>query len=414
MSQANLKRRFWILGLVLLVLGAFGLMDRLIYGHRHAAYGSEVTWGLWVAAYIYFIGLSAGSFLISSLVYVFDFKQFERIGRLALFTAVVTLLMALLSIVMDLGHMGRAWEVLLYANFKSPMAWMIYLYTAYFVVLLRELWLINHADFVAGMNEASRKGQIYRFLTFGNIDVSEEAISREKRQVKLLATIGVPLAICFHGGVGALFGVVAARPHWHSGLFPVLFILSALASGGALLTVATAIFQDGLNRHRETVVLLGKLVLALFALDLLFQISELLVGLYGAIPGHVAGIKLMFAGPFWSVFWGGQIILGTLVPLWLLVKKGSDASMVTYAAFLMALGFFAMRLNIVIPGMAVEEIAGMGRAFASPRMSVLYVPSLMEWLVTAGVVGVGLVLFGLGEKFLPRDKETPVVEVNHV
>ena len=414
MSQTNLKQRFWILGIVLLVLGAIGFGDRLIFGHRHAAYGSEVTWGLWVAAYIYFIGLSAGSFLISSLVYVFNFKQFERIGRLALFTAVVTLLMALLSIVMDLGHMGRAWHVLFYANFKSPMAWMIYLYTAYFIVLLRELWLLNHADFVAGMNEPGRKGQLYRFLTFGNLDVSAAAVAREQRQVKLLATIGVPLAICFHGGVGALFGVVAARPHWHSGLFPVLFILSALASGGALLTVATAIFQDGQNRHRETVLLLGKLVLALFALDLLFQISETVVGLYGAIPGHVAGMKLMFSGPFWWVFWGGQILLGTLVPLWLLVKKSDDANLVTLAALFMAVGFFAMRLNIVIPGMAVEEIAGMGRAFASNRMTVLYVPSIMEWLVTAGVVGTGLVLFGLGEQFLPREKETPVQEVKHV
>jgi molybdopterin-containing oxidoreductase family membrane subunit len=73
-----------------------------------------------------------------------------------------------------------------------------------------------------------------------------------------------------------------------------------------------------------------------------------------------------------------------------------------------------MRLNIVIPGMAVEEVEGMGRAFASSRMTVLYVPSLMEWLVTAGVVGAGLVLFGLGEKFLPKDKETPAQEVNHV
>ena len=88
-----------------------------------------MPWGLWVAAYIYFIGLSAGSFLISSLVYVFNMKRFERIGRLAVFTAVVTLFLALLSIWADLGHMGRAWEVLVYANFKSPMAWMIWLYS---------------------------------------------------------------------------------------------------------------------------------------------------------------------------------------------------------------------------------------------------------------------------------------------
>jgi molybdopterin-containing oxidoreductase family membrane subunit len=414
MSQTNLKRRFWILGVVLLVLGGIGLVDRMVFGHRHAAYGSLVTWGLWVSAYIYFIGLSAGSFLISSLVYVFNFKQFERIGRLALFTAVVTLLMALLAIVMDLGHMGRAWHVMVFANFKSPMAWMIYLYSAYFVVLLAELWHLNRADFVAGQNEPGNKGRIYRFLAFGSTDLSAEGRAEDMKRVKIMATIGVPLAICFHGGVGALFGVVAARPHWHSALFPLLFILSALTSGGALLTVAAAIFQDGIHKHRETVLELGKLVLALFALDLLFQVSELLVGFYGAVPGHIAGMKLMFTGPFWWVFWGGQILLGTVVPLWLLIKKRDDPNMVTFAAFLMAIGFFAMRLNIVIPAMAVEEIAGLSRAFASNRVTVLYVPSLVEWLVTAGVVGVGLVLFGLGEQFLPKEKETAAQEVNHV
>jgi molybdopterin-containing oxidoreductase family membrane subunit len=305
MTQANLKRWFWILGFALLAIGSIGWGDRLIFGHRHANYGSGVTWGLWVAAYIYFIGLSAGSFLISSLVYVFNFQSFERIGRLALFTAVVTLLMALLSIVADLGHMTRAWHVLLFANFKSPMAWMIYLYTAYFAVVLAELWLLLRVDFVKGQREPGTKGQIYRFLAFGSTDASEASRLKDRLRVKTLATIGVPLAICFHGGVGALFGVVAARPHWHSGLFPILFILSALVSGGALLTVMAAIFKDGWDKNQEIVFTLGKLVLALFLLDLLFQVSELLVGFYGAIPSQVAALKLMLKGPFWWVFWVG-------------------------------------------------------------------------------------------------------------
>ena len=416
MTQANLKRWFWILGFALLAIGSIGWGDRLIFGHRHANYGSVVTWGLWVAAYIYFIGLSAGSFLISSLVYVFDFHQFERIGRLALFTAVVTLLMALLSIVADLGHMTRAWHVLLYANFKSPMAWMIYLYSAYFAVLLAELWLLLRVDFVKGQNAPGAKGQVYRFLAFGSTEASEASRLRDRRRVKTLATLGVPLAICFHGGVGALFGVVAARPHWHSGLFPILFILSALVSGGALLTVIAATFKDGWERNQEIVFTLGKLVLALFLLDLLFQVSELLVGFYGAIPSHVAGMKLMLKGPFWWVFWIGQVLVGTLLPGWLLIKRRHDAHLVTLAALCMVVGFFAMRLNIVIPGMAVEEIEGLGRAFASPRMTVLYMPSLMEWLVSAGVLGLGLVLFGLGERYLPDEQETTpgMQEVSHV
>jgi hypothetical protein len=61
-----------------------------------------------------------------------------------------------------------------------------------------------------------------------------------------------------------------------------------------------------------------------------------------------------------------------------------------------------LRLNIVIPALAVEEINGLSDAIASPRFSTDYFPSAMEWALTAGILGLGLLLFGLGERFLPR------------
>jgi molybdopterin-containing oxidoreductase family membrane subunit len=224
--------------------------------------------------------------------------------------------------------------------------------------------------------------------------------------VRVLATIGVPLAIMFHGGVGALFGVVAARPHWHSGLFPILFVLSALVSGGALLTLAAAIFQGGWTRNRDTVIALGQLVLGLLLLDVLFQVSELLVAFRGGIPGHIAGMKLVISGPYWWVFWGWQVVLGTLVPILLLVlPTRRDPRWVSLAGFLIAAGLFGLRLNIVIPGLAVEEIQGLSSAIASPRTNPYYFPSLPEFLLTAGIVGLGLLIFGVGEKLLPAGKE---------
>src|ERR1019366_7851007 len=130
-SSSRMKTLFWILGLACIAVGTVGWYNRLFRGHHDANYNNIVVWGLWVAAYIFFIGLSAGAFLVSSLVYVFNVERFERIGRLAVFSALVTLVLALLSIWVDLGHMDRAWHVLIYPNFKSPMAWMIYLYTGY-------------------------------------------------------------------------------------------------------------------------------------------------------------------------------------------------------------------------------------------------------------------------------------------
>jgi protein NrfD len=398
-----LKTAFWILGGLMFTIGLAGWSSRIVHGHAEANYGNIVVWGLWVAAYIFFIGLSAGAFLVSSLVYVFDMKRFEPISRVALFTALVTLLMALLSIVVDLGHMERAWHVIVYANFKSPMAWMIYLYSFYMVILTLELWFLLRTDFVRLAREGGRRTRLYRLLALGSSDASEDRGRHDRRIVRVLATIGVPTAIMFHGGVGALFGTVAARPHWHSGLFPLLFLLSALVSGGALLAVVAAVFQDGLRRYRQTVLDLGQLVVALLVLDVLFQVSEFLVAFRGGIPGHTAGLLLVLTGPFREVFWLGQLGLGTLVPLaLLLLPTRRKPWLVVVACALIVVGIFGLRLNIVIPALAVEEIHGLAAAVSTPRMTATYAPSPSEWLLTIGVSGLGMLLFGLGEWLLPK------------
>lgn len=425
MSDRVLKTAFWAAGIILILAGAWAWYDRWANADQHTNYGSLVPWGLWVAVYIYFIGLSAGAFLVSSLVYVFQIKRFENIGRLALFTAVVTLLLALLSISADLGHTFRAWHVLVYPNFASPMAWMIWLYTAYFILVVLELWFVLRYDLVVGSKDPGARARLYRILAFGSKDESPDTLASDRLIVRILAIIGVPLAVMFHGGVGSLFGVISSRPGWHGGLFPILFLVSALASGGALLVVVSAVFQDGLRRNKDTVLALGSLVLGLLLLDVLFQISETLVGFYGNEPDKVTNLNLIYNGPYWPVFWVWQIGVGTLIPLLLLaLPSRKDPRMVAIASALIAAGFLAVRLNIVIPGLASEQVKGLSDAFDSSRVTTDYVPSAMEWLFSLGIVGIGLVMFGIGEWFLPKPPEEsrttaeqPVLapsEVSHV
>jgi len=416
MSEKTLKSAFWAAGIALILAGSWAWLDRWVNADKNTNYGSIVPWGLWVAAYIYFIGLSAGSFLVSSLVFVFQIKRFEKIGRLALFTAVVTLLLALLTISADLGHTFRAWHVLVYPHFTSPMAWMIWLYSLYFVIVILELWFVLRHDLVVASKTQRGRATIYRTLVFGSKDDSAAMRASDMQIVRIIATIGVPIAIMFHGGVGSLFGVVSARPAWHGGLFPILFLVSALASGGALLVVVSAIFQDGLRRNRDTIVALGQLVLVLLAVDLLFQASEVFVAFYGNEPTKIEGLKLVYSGPYWYVTWIWQLGIGTLVPVAILSlpRTRTNPRMVAGACLLIAGGFLAVRLNIVIPGLASEQVKGLTDAYNSDRVSTDYVPSAMEWLFTAGIVGIGLVLFGLGEWLMPKDSETDSEEVSHV
>lgn len=398
-----MKRVLWGLWGIAFTLGLVGVCLRLFVGKEVVGYNSYIPWGLWVAMYIYFVGLSAGAFLLSTLVYVFGVKRLEPVGKLALFTALVTLLSALVTIWFDLGHMERFWKVYTSFAWKSMMAWMIWLYTAYFILLVLEIWFALRADLVAVSRRLEPVGGLARLLTMGRVDVSAAALARDARMLKMLGTVGIPLAVAFHGGVGALFGVVGARPYWHSALFPILFLVSALASGGALLTFVVAFFwpERGSAEHRDLVVFLGQITLGIFALDLLLEWAEFSITLYASIPAHAEGFRLVLFGPYWWVFWIGHLVLGGAVPMAILILRSQSVSWVGLAAFLLVGSFLAVRLNIVVPGLAVPELRGLERAYTDTRLHFDYFPSIAEWLVGLFSVSLGIGLFGLGLRTLP-------------
>ena len=306
-----------VLWVIAFVLGLYGLAQRALYGHEVANYGSYVPWGLWVAQYIYFVGLSAGAFLLSSLVYVFGLKRFEWIGKLALFTALITLMSALLVIWLDLGQPLRFWKIYTNPQPFSMMSWMVWLYSAYFLLVLAEFWVAIRADLVSWSQRGGLGGGLARFLCFGSHDVSPAAVERDRSVLRTLGTLGVPLAIAFHGGVGALFGVIGARPWWNTSLLPLLFISSALASGGAMLTFIVAYFWSDQRsaQYRDVVMLLGRLTLGLLLVDALFEWADMSINFYSAIPAHTDVFRAVFLGPYWWVFWIGHLLLGIVVPV---------------------------------------------------------------------------------------------------
>jgi molybdopterin-containing oxidoreductase family membrane subunit len=358
---------------------------------------------MWVAAYVYLIGLSAGAFLLSALVYVFDVRRLERVGKLALFTALVALVGALLTIWFDIGHMERFWHVYVYGRPVSMMAWMVWLYTAYFVLILAELWFALRQDLVRWARRVDLRGAIARLLTFGLTDGSEQAQAFDRRALRVLGTIGVPLAIAFHGGVGALFAVVAARPYWNAAVYPIAFIVGALASGGALLTAIIAFFwpERGTREHRELVVFVGKITLGLLLFYLLLEWAEFSIGLYGDIPEEEAPYRAVLTGQYWWVFWLVHIIVGAAVPVALLATRPRSVLAVGAAGALIAATFIAVRLNVVIPGLVTPELEGLETAYVDSRLSFTYFPSAMEWFVMVFVGAFMVGLFYAGYRLLP-------------
>ena len=406
-----------IIWAVALAAGLYGVGLRLTSGHELANYTSSIPWGLWVAAYVYFVGLSAGAFLISALIFVFGMKALEPIGKLALFTALMALVAALLTIWLDLGHMERFYYVFTRGSPDSMMAWMVWLYTAYFILLIVEFWVAIRGDLVDQSSEAGLRGRVASLL-LGKLG---EALgtrprlalarsydrTRDRQMLKVLGSIGVPLAIAFHGGVGALFGVVGARGYWNAPLYPLLFIVGALVSGGGLLTFIVAFLwpEKGTEKHKEMVSTLGRMTLAMLAVYLIMVWAEFSITLYADIPSEAEPLYQILGGPYPWVFWVFQVGLGAAVPIAIMTMRGKSVSWVGLAAGLVAIGFFATRLNVVIPGLLEPQLAGLDTAYIDDRLEYSYFPSVMEWLVLAFIGSFATGLFFLGTRLLPLTDE---------
>jgi molybdopterin-containing oxidoreductase family membrane subunit len=380
--------------------GLGGIAYALTEGHAVMSTTQHVPWGLWVAFYIFFLGLSAGSFMLSTLVYVFGVKRLEPAGPLALLQAFGGLILGGVLIVMDLGHPERAYKVLTSFNPTSVMSWMGVFYSVYVILILAELYFALRPRF------AARTGWLRR-LALGSTRTDEAASARDRKWLKILGILGIPVAILVHGGVGSIFAVAKARPGWFSGLFPVVFLVSALASGGALLAFLVAAFSRlGGERKRQVVRDLARLSFGLLCGVMLLLASEILVTIYGNVPYESTAWKLTLVGPYGWVFWIVQVGAGFVLPLILIVAKPfrDNISALGAAGFLMVTGILGERMNLVIPAQIQPVFPSLAGAYHHERWLPGYFPSTAEWLVALGVIGMGTWIFLLAEKILPLEE----------
>ena len=380
-SRARLLWALWVLAAI---IGGLGFLERLLHGDQATDFSSYIPWGLWVAAYIYFTGLSAGAFLIAAATYVFRIRVLEPIGRLALLLAAVTLPMGLLMIGFDLGHLERAYLIIVRPQFHSMMAWMVWLYAAYLILVVAMLWL-SLKSVQPGRNP--------------------EAVTNDRARLRVLAIIGIPLAIGFAGGVGALFATLAAREYWHSSLFPIFFLVGALTSGMALVTaVVSWLWPSRDAAWKDLMTLLGRIVLVLILIDLVLEWAEFSTPSWYQIGSFYDLTRYVLFGPYWYVFWLVHLLLGVLVPILLLAKTRSPV-ITGVAAALVAVTFFAVRLNLVIPGLVTPELRGLELAYRDPignRLTFAYLPSWFEWQVLLGTIAFGVALWYVAIRLFPR------------
>jgi molybdopterin-containing oxidoreductase family membrane subunit len=381
-----------------LIIGTVGLINFLVYGKSTLALGSYIPWGLWVSLYTFFLGLTAGAFLITILTYVFRIKMFSGIGPLSAFTVVVTILAEMTIITLDIGHPLRMYQMFITPNVKSMIFWMVVFTLAMLIIYILETYYLLREEIIEWSQDPGIKNRkIYQSLALGRIAYTEEDRRQDHRRVRLLSLISIPVGLFFYGSNGAVFAVLLNRPIWNSTLTPLLFIISALVSGGALIVLLTFMFK----RDDKVIHLLAHTIRFLLVVMLILEFLHFFISYQWDVVYIVAALDLILYGHYWWNFWFVHLALGSLVPLYLMVRYHDNARVLAWACFLIVFTFIAFRLSFVIPDQAVYKLEGLDTSYFHARLRTAYVPNLTEWLVAVWVISLGLLTFLLGTRWLP-------------
>ncbi len=356
---------FWkgVLGAALAMLAAVAVIRYTRGLGAVTNLSDQYPWGLWIGFDILCgVGLAAGGFAITATVHLFHLRRFEPIVRPTVLTAFLGYLLVITGLMFDLGRPDRIWHALVMWNPRSVMfevAWCVMLYTT---VLGLEFSPVVFERF--GLQAPRR---ILRAVTVP------------------LVIVGVLLSTLHQSSLGSLYLIVPHKLHplWYTPMLPILFFVSAIAAGLAMVIVESQLSARAFGRHLEVGLLAD-----------LARVMLVILGFYGILRLQDLAARSAFAHFTLASLEGRmftlEILVGVLAPIVLLalprVRQHGDRLFV--AAILAVFGFIMHRLNVSLTGL--EAAAG-----------VRYFPAWMEIAVSFGIVAAGFGLFALAVKHLP-------------
>jgi Ni/Fe-hydrogenase subunit HybB-like protein len=338
-------------------------MEGLIWGYVYPN-EAEIQWSVLIVLYPYITGLVAGAFIASSLYHVFGKQEIKPVARFALLTALSFLLVATMPLLTHLGHPERGIEIMFTPHLTSAMSGFGYIYSFYLIIVVLEIWLSFREDIVKkAHNSTGWKELLYSALALFSYDISAKALHEDEKLAKRLAIIGIPSAAFLHGYVGFIFGGIKANPWWSTPLMPLIFLMSAIVSGIALL-ILLYVFSMKLRKHaidHKCLHSLAHYLWVFLIFDVTLELLEIISMKY-ASREEVDIINRLLSDKIAFTFYGVQLTMGIFIPFVLLLLVGMIKNretlkmyMISISSVFVVIGVFAMRWNVVIGGQEISK-----------------------------------------------------------
>ncbi|MDJ0806868.1 MAG: polysulfide reductase NrfD [Gammaproteobacteria bacterium] len=381
--------RFWM-GLALLTtfiligLGSAYYMEHS--GHWVTGMSNQVVWGLPHVFAIFLIVAASGALNVASIGSVFGGPMYKPLGRYSSLLAIGLLVGGLIVLVLDLGRPDRLIVAMTEYNFKSIFAWNVILYSGFIGIVAVYLWTM--------MDRSVNK--LYRPLGF----------------------IAFFWRIALTTGTGSIFGFLVAREAYDAAIMAPMFVIMSFSYGLAFFIVtliAAYLWSDrqiGELRLAKLKNLLGVFVGAVLYFTLVFNLTNLYATQHHGIERFI----LLDGGVYTQMFWFGQVLVGGVIPLFLIYSPAFDKSRWAIAAASIAVligGFFQLYV-IVIGGQAYPMTVFPGKevlesSFYDGVVS-SYVPTFAEGALGVGGIAIALALVAIGArmfKVFPESLEDP-------
>ncbi|MEW8459628.1 MAG: NrfD/PsrC family molybdoenzyme membrane anchor subunit [Candidatus Thiodiazotropha endolucinida] len=377
--------RFWmglaLLGAFIAVgLGAAYFMEH--QGHWVTGMSNQIVWGLPHVFAIFLIVAASGALNVGSIGSVFGGPLYKPLGRFSGLLAIGLLVGGLMVLVLDLGRPDRLIVAMTEYNFKSIFAWNVILYSGFIAIVAVYLWAMI-----------------------------DRGMERFKRPLGFAAFFW---RIALTTGTGSIFGFLVAREAYDAAIMAPMFVIMSFSYGLAffiITLIAAYMWGDrvlGDLRLTRLKNLLGVFVGAV----LYFVLAYNLTNLYATQHHGIERFILLDGGIYTVMFWIGQILIGSIIPLFLIYSPAFEKSRWAIAAASVAVligGFFQIYIIVIagqaypmnlFPGKEVIESGFFDGQVAN------YIPTFPEAALGVAGIAVALALVAIGARIIKVFPET--------
>ncbi len=397
---------FYIFGGMLLILTAwfiYAWIIQITQGLGVTAMRTPVgaAWGIYVINFVFFVGIAHGGIAIAAGIRLLNLTNYKPIARIGEVLTVVSLMMAGISIVCDMGRPDRMFNMVLYWPQRigwSPLSWDITVIFAYFILSTSYLWLTMRKDLIVCADKLSKRGWLHKALLLGYRPDEGDKI---ERMAWWLSIAIVFLIVMLSGGVIPwIFGLLPSRPGWYGALAGPYFLTASIASSIAAVIFIATILRRLFNWQayikpeifRGLGAFLG--IITLFYLYLV--LAEQLTMRYAAPLSEFLISEMLLQGEFAPIYWS-MLIIGFFVPSMLLIVQainhkwfGMTRTFLAASAILIA--FWLKRFFIVVPSLLRPLL---------PFPEGSYNPSWVEWSIIIGIFAISVLCYTLFLKLFP-------------